>query len=230
MNDGKQSNYWKPNEEDTQSNIDNQTPLHPSLDQLVHPNQAIQTEATQDNVPTRFYPPSQSPELPETDMETSEAEVETSGAVEWSAQEYYSDSKSKGWYIVLIIGAIVLMAVSIFLLNSWSFAVLIVVMLVSLIVYTRRSPAMIRYTLSIKQGLYIGDKLYNLQDYKAFSLSQGSNQNSIILIPVKRFSPGLSVYFPSEAGEKIVDILASRLPMEEYNPDLVDKMIEKLKF
>jgi hypothetical protein len=50
-----------------------------------------------------------------------------------------------------------------------------------------------------------------------------------MLIPTKRFSPGLSVYFPEEAGERIVDILGTRLPMETLKLDAIDIIVRRLR-
>jgi hypothetical protein len=37
------------------------------------------------------------------------------------------------------------------------------------------------------------------------------------------------VYFPEEAGEKIVDILGQRLPMETLKLDMIDILVRKLR-
>jgi len=50
-----------------------------------------------------------------------------------------------------------------------------------------------------------------------------------MLLPTKRFQPGVSVYFPEEAGEAIVDMLGVRLPMQELHLDAVDKIVRKLR-
>jgi hypothetical protein len=77
--------------------------------------------------------------------------------------------------------------------------------------------------------LYIGEKLYHFADFKAFGLIRDGEHHSIMLIPVKRFAPGISVYFPEEVGEKIVDILGDRLPMELLKLDVIDIIVRKLR-
>ena len=66
-------------------------------------------------------------------------------------------------------------------------------------------------------------------DFKAFGLLHEDGHNSIMLIPVKRFSPAVSVYFPEDAGEAIVDMLGARLPMRELKLDIMDKLIRRLR-
>jgi len=149
--------------------------------------------------------------------------------VTWNAQEYIHLDKTPVWYILFFIVVIGLVAVDVFLLKSWTFSVLVIVMAVALIVYSRRPPRTIVYGLSSLQGLYIGERLYHFDDFKSFGIIQDGEHNSIMLIPIKRFSPGVSVYFPEESGEQIVDILGQRLPMEELKLDIIDTVVRKLR-
>jgi hypothetical protein len=149
--------------------------------------------------------------------------------VTWTAQEYVHLDRSPMWFVLFTIIVLGLIAASIFLLNSWSFSVLIFVMAVALIVYIRRPPRTLTYALSPAQGLYVGERLYHFDDFKAFGLIEDDGNFSIMLIPRKRFAPGVSVYFPQDAGERIVDILGQRLPMENLKLDIVDTVVRKLR-
>ena len=75
----------------------------------------------------------------------------------------------------------------------------------------------------------MGERLYHFDEFKAFGLIQDGDHHSIMLIPRKRFAPGVSVYFPEDAGERIVDILGQRLPMETLKLDVVDVIVRKLR-
>ena len=147
----------------------------------------------------------------------------------WTAKEYVSLEKNNLWYAIFSVVVIGLIAGDIFLLKSYTFSVLVVVMAVSVIIYSRRPPRTIQYALSGKQGLYVGDRLYNFVDFKAFGLIRDAEHHSIMLIPIKRFAPGVSVYFPEEAGERIVDILGARLPMQPLKLDIIDVLVRKLR-
>jgi hypothetical protein len=122
-----------------------------------------------------------------------------------------------------------LISVDVFFLKSWTFSILVIVMAFAVIIYTRRPPRTLTYALSGSQGLYVGERLYHFDEFKAFGLIKDGEHNSIMLIPTKRFAPGVSVYFPPEAGEKIVDILGQRLPMEELKLDAIDIVVRKLR-
>ena len=149
--------------------------------------------------------------------------------ITWTAQEYVHLDKSPLWFIIFAVVVLGLIAVDIFLLRSWTFSVLVVVMAVAVVIYIRRPPRTLTYALSPVQGLYVGEQLHHFDDFKSFGLIRDGEHNSIMLIPRKRFSPGVSVYFPEEAGERIVDILGQRLPMEELKLDVVDIIVRKLR-
>ena len=149
--------------------------------------------------------------------------------VNWVASEYVHLEKNALWFVTFAFVVLGLIATDVFLLKSWTFSLLVIVMAVAIIVYIRRPPREIQYGLSGKHGLYIGEKLYNLTDFKAFGLIRDGEHHSIMLIPVKRFAPGVSVYFPEEVGEKIVDILGARLPMETLKLDMIDVIVRRLR-
>ena len=149
-------------------------------------------------------------------------------AVRWQATEYIHREKNSLWYVIFAVVVVVLVALAIFLMHAWTFALLIPVMAAALIVYTRRPPRVLNYILS-RQGLHVNDKLYPFSEFKGFSVIHGDDEYSIMLVPVKRFKPGVSVYFPEESGEAIVDMLAARMPMQETHLDFMDQIIRKLR-
>lgn len=147
----------------------------------------------------------------------------------WTAQEYVHIDKSPLWFLLFALIVAALVAISIFVLQSWSFSALVIVMAFALVIYIRRPPRTLTYSLSPVQGLYIGERLYHYDEFKAFGLIKDGEHYSIMLIPRKRFAQGVSVFFPDEAGERIVDILSQRLPMEELKLDIVDAIVRKLR-
>lgn len=149
--------------------------------------------------------------------------------VNWQAQEYVQHDKSPLWYLLFLIVVCVLVGVAV-LLKAWTFVVLVPVMAVALMVYTHRPPRVVSYVLSEK-GLYINDMLHPMGEFKAFSVARSANpqQNQLVLLPVKRFRPSLTLYFPAEVGEKLVDIVGAYLPDQPYKVDAFDKIIQKLR-
>lgn len=170
----------------------------------------------------------QQPDLEQTPT-TDQQPTTQDDPVLWSASEYIHVEKNGLWYILFFIVVLGLIALDIFILKSYTFSALVIVMAVALIIYSRRPPRTIQYALSDKHGLYIGEHLHSFSEFKAFGLIKDGEHHSIMLIPIKRFAPGTSVYFPEEAGEEIVDIMGSRLPMQPLKLDLIDKIVRQLR-
>ena len=156
------------------------------------------------------------------------AQARLTEPVAWQAPEGVQIQHGVLWYTAFAVATIILMALSIFLLESWTFAVLIPVMAAALILQLSRPPRIINYAISPK-GVYVADKLYDFSEFRAFGLLEDQGQHSAILLPVKRFSPGLTIYFSETEGEVVVDMLGARLPMQEVRIDTLEKLIRLIK-
>lgn len=155
--------------------------------------------------------------------------IDGDNPVYWDAKEYIYRDKNMIWFLAFAIVMFGFVMLDVFLIKSYTFSFLVVVMAISIIVFSQRPPREINYILSGRQGLYVGEKLYSFDEFRSFGLLDEDGYNSIVLIPVKRFAPSVSVYFPQEVGEEIVDILGTRLPMEKIKFDMVDIIVRKLR-
>jgi len=200
------NNYWEPSPEEQLTNGE-----QPSVD----------AEQYSPETPNQSVAESYEAPLPQ--------DTPSNPPITWSAQEYVHIDKGIGWYVLFAVIVLALVAIDIFFLKSWTFSVLVVVMAVAIVIYIRRPPRILTYALSPAQGLYVGERLYHFDEFRAFGLIKDGDNHSIMLIPRKRFAPGVSVFFPEEAGERIVDILGQRLPMDELKLDVVDVLIRKLR-
>ncbi len=177
--------------------------------------------------------PSGQPEpAPQADVSPQMAVTETtalpeSQPIQWQAPEYVQERRSPWWFIGFWVVALLLMLLAILVIRSWSFAILIPAMAAALMIYSHRPPRILNYVLSGK-GLYINEKLHSLSEFRSFGVLKEESVPSLMLIPVKRFRPALTVHFPVETGEAIVDLLGSRIPMQELSLDVFDKIIRKL--
>jgi len=149
--------------------------------------------------------------------------------LEWQASEYVEHEKSAKWFIVLGLVALVFVALAVFLLHNYMFAVLIVVMAIAVALWARRPATEMHYKLE-PAGVWVGTKFFALHDFRSFGVLQEGAIYAVVLLPIKRFSPGVTVYFPEELGEQIVDVLGTSLPMEEITPDWIDSITHKLNF
>jgi hypothetical protein len=185
----------------------------------------------QSNAPQEMYQPPEPAEdeaLADETYEEVADDFDDDSLIHWSANEYINTEKNGTWFVGFAAVALAFIAVDIFLIKSYTFSVLIVVMALAVIVLSKRPPRVLHYSMS-GQGLYIGEKLYHFSEFKSFGVLSNQDQHSVMLIPIKRFSPGVTVYFPYEAGEKIVDILGARLPMQELKLDIIDHIVQKLR-
>ena len=151
----------------------------------------------------------------------------STNVVSWEADEYLQRSKGALWYVgfaMVVLGLVVLSVV----LKWWTFTALIVLSAVASLIYAVRPPRKLRYSLS-DEGLTEGDRVYKYEEFKNFGVMQEDGKFAIVLTPRKRFSPRVTVFFPQESGEEIVDVLGVRLPMEEVKMDFLDKIIKILR-
>ena len=148
--------------------------------------------------------------------------------VQWEAEEYVSHEKNLGWYFGLILAGVIFSLISI-RFEWWTFTALVVVSVIAIITYSEGPPRKIQYVLSEK-GLTEGERMYRFEEYKAFGILQDDVHFAIVLMPKKRFSPAVTVYFPENKGEEIVNMFGKRLPMEEVRLDAIDKIVKKLRF
>ena len=150
-----------------------------------------------------------------------------SPVVKWEAKEYIQHDKNAGWYVGLAIVGLLLIALSVWL-QWWTFTAVVILSVVSLLIYVLRPARTLKYSISNK-GLTEGTRVYNFEDFKSFGILQDDTNFAIVLIPRKRFSAAVTVYFPKEKGEEIVDQFGARLPMEAVKLDIVDKLVRKLR-
>lgn len=148
--------------------------------------------------------------------------------VTWVAHEYIHQEKGALWFVIFAVVIVVLIAISLLLMNSWSFAVLLAVIAVVVVVYSRRPPRELTYSLT-GEGLVVDEKLHKFENFKSFGVIRDGENFSVMLIPTQRFQPGITVYFPEESGEAIVDMLGSRLPMRDLKLDAVDRLVRLLR-
>lgn len=156
------------------------------------------------------------------------ADTDPEVSVSWTAMEDIPKDRPKWWYVVFVIAALALLALAIFIFKSWTFAILIPVMAVAVLIFAFKPGNPVHHTISSK-GVYVGDKLHDFSEFRAFGVMKDHGHDAVMLLPVKRFSPGLVLYFDEEYGERIVDLLGARLPMQEVKPDAIENFVRFIR-
>ncbi len=92
-----------------------------------------------------------------------------------------------------------------------------------------RKPQPLQYQVG-RDGIIIGRRPFSYTEFRAFSLVNDGPALTINLMPLKRFSPILSVHADPELHDKIVAILSNHLPMEAHKRDAIDAILSKARF
>ena len=156
--------------------------------------------------------------------------------IRWTASEAIEHTRGKNWYIAAVAVAVLLVlalaALDIFkimdLMSAITTGALVVIILVAVIMVAKKPPRDIDYILT-ENGLTIAGQLHPFSEFRAFGVRKIGALWQLVLLPVKRFGMGVTLFIHEDQGEDIVDTLGAILPMEDVKTDLVDNISRKLK-
>ena len=149
--------------------------------------------------------------------------------VSWSASEYVAHDKTIGWFLGLGATILAVALVVYFITRELVSPVVIAIIGIAFGVFAARQPQVLEFALDEK-GLHAGNKLYSYDHFKSFSILEEEATRSILLMPLQRFMPPITVYYDPADENKIIDILGSYLPHEDRQHDLVDRFMRKIRF
>ncbi|MDB5186477.1 MAG: hypothetical protein JWL85_1000 [Candidatus Saccharibacteria bacterium] len=149
--------------------------------------------------------------------------------VHWTASEYVAHQKGVGWFLLLTL-AVAGTAVMVYFLTKEVVPVVVTVILgLSFGVFGARQPLVLTYVIN-EHGLTVGQRFYPYSSFKTFSIIDEGPLRSILLMPLKRFMPPLTIYFEEKDEEKIFEVLGNYLPFEQRKHDVVDQFMRKIRF
>lgn len=171
------------------------------------------------------------PAAPPTPIENQSSNVAQPSieTVSWTASEFVEHQKPQGWYVLLGLGAVVISAVLYFISKDVITVVVVALATVMFGVVGARKPRSLSYAIG-PTGVKIGEKSFPYETFKSFSVIEEGAIDSIQLAPLKRFVPPISLYFPPDQEEEIVETLAAYLPHEDRNHDAVDRLMKRVHF
>lgn len=152
-----------------------------------------------------------------------------SGDIEWEAAEFIEHPKDTRWYALLVLAGIIIAAIDYIITRDVVSMAATIMAVVVFGFYAGRKPRMQQYRLSL-QGLQVGDKAYAFQNYKHFSVIDEGAVSSIVFLPMKHLEVPLTIYVPTDIGERVVDYLSALLPMEQRRIDAVDGLLRRIRF
>jgi len=155
--------------------------------------------------------------------------TKASDTVSWTASEFIAHQKSAGWYGVLGIVAFIF-ATTIYLLTRDVITTGFVIFGAFVLgYYASRQPRELQYRLD-GNGVSIGDKHYDYEAFRSFSIVTEGAFSSIIFMPLKRFAPLRAIYFAPVEEDRIINLLTPHLPFEDYTHDAVDRLMRHIRF
>lgn len=149
--------------------------------------------------------------------------------VSWSASEFIAHHKTAGWYGLLVLAtAFIAGIVFLFTRDKISTSVIIFVGVI-FGVSAGRKPRTLGYRVD-GASLTIGQKVYSYDKFRSFAVVQEDAFSSIVLMPLQRFMPLITIYYDPKDEQRIVDILAERLPVATHKLDWVDQLMRRVRF
>lgn len=146
----------------------------------------------------------------------------------WSAPEFVSTSKPKGWYVLIygFFGVLIILAI---IFQQWFSIPLSIVMAITITVFANRKPKNQVYSIS-NYGIHIGDKQQEFDHFKAFFVSDDYGQKVFDFVPVKRFEPLVSVPVNADNLDAATELISRILPETTPRVDPIDKLFKYLRF
>lgn len=198
-------------------------------EQPIAPESSVIQEVPAQSTPTPQAGPSSPPQFEQPQPAFADQPYDDVDAVSWSASEFVAHQKSGSWFLVLAMGTSVFSA-GIYLVTKDILATIaIAVAGVMFGVFAARAPRVLQYVID-DRGLSIGERLYPYGEIRSFAVLEESPIPSILVMPMKRFLPPITLFFTPEEADKIIDALAARLPHEDKQPDAVDRLMSRIRF
>ncbi|PID32358.1 hypothetical protein CR970_01155 [Candidatus Saccharibacteria bacterium] len=169
------------------------------------------------------YTGDQAPEPPQ-DTEATGSEIV------WTVSENAAHDKSPLWFaaVALIFGGVGLAAYH-FNGGDWTSMAIVATVAVLFMISAVRRPREQHYRIS-DRGIDVGPRHYVFASFKSFAVVDEENVTSIVLVPIKRLMPPLSMHFPPERESQITEALGTHLPLQALHHDTVDRVMQRLRF
>ena len=161
--------------------------------------------------------------------DSSQPEAALPSQVSWTASEYISHAKGPGWFILLGLALFTLVGLIFFTTKDVIASVLVGIAGLTFGIFAARPPQVLDYTIN-NQGITIGRRSHPFNELKSFAIIDNGVIPSLMLLPLKRFMPPITVFYEPKEEEAIINMLAAYLPHEEKEPDFIDRLMGHIRF
>jgi len=150
-------------------------------------------------------------------------------AVSWSASEYAAHDKNAGWYMLVVLGALVVTVLVYLLTRDLISSGVMLILGVSFAAFGARKPQVLQYSVD-RTGIHIGQKSYPYGMFRTFSILDEEASRSILLMPLQRFNLPISIYYAPDDEDQIIGVLGGHLPHEDRTLSLLDNLMRQIRF
>ena len=149
--------------------------------------------------------------------------------INWSASEFIAHDKNISWYVILSLITLSFAAV-IYLITHDKISTAVIVFAGGITgFYAARKPRLLNYKID-KMGLTIQTKLFRYDSFKSFAIVEDSALPSIILMPLRRFMPTLSVFLDPASEEDVIKVISERIPQDIHHQALIERFMQRVRF
>lgn len=158
-----------------------------------------------------------------------ESTLNTPREINWSASEFIDHQKGSGWFFVLALVGVAIAVGVFFLTQDWIASSIILMLAIIFGIGAARRPRILEYKLDTS-GITIDKKHTPYGEFRSFAVVNEGPIESVVLLPAKRWSPSLSIYFSPEDGDNIVDMLSAFVPFEQHEMSYMDRFLRRIRF
>jgi len=151
------------------------------------------------------------------------------GSITWTASEFVYHRKNAKWYLVFFALTVVLSGGVWLLTKNLTTIITIVVAAVALVYAATKKPRELEYKIDAN-SLSIANKSIPLTEFKSFTIVHQDGFSSLVFTPFKRFTLLITIYYDPADEQKILDILSSRIPLEEKKRDWIDRLMWNIRY
>jgi hypothetical protein len=150
--------------------------------------------------------------------------------ISWIAPEFEQHHKTTLWYAALALGVVIISGALFLLTGDWMSPFFVFGLAILAWYYARRKPDDKNFSLDVS-GLEMGHSYFPLSTFKSFAVDSTTSMiPAIVLYPLKRFMPPLTLACPVDKLQSILEMLGRTLPVEAHNPTRFDLLMSRIKF
>ena len=169
-----------------------------------------------------------SPEIISDTNNTLNKETEATKAFNWVALDSHMESKTFGWYLILFLIALICAGGFYYLTKDTITSSVIVIAAIFIAIYASRKPKEINYLMDA-HGFKVKDREYIFGNFRSFSIVNQNNHQSLMLAPLKRFSPYIFLSLDTGNADKVINTVSDILPLEKSDNDLFERFLRFIK-